>query len=66
MTKLEQIKSTIETLSPEEVRRLGEWLEDLEGRLFDDTIERDAKSGKLDHVLEKVRANMRSDRGEDF
>ena len=66
MPKLDQIKTTIETLSPEEVRRLGEWLEELEGRLFDEAIERDAKAGKLDKVLNKVRANLRADRGEDF
>ena len=66
MTKLDQIKTTIEALSPDEVRRLSEWLEELAGRLFDEAIERDAKAGKLDMVLDKVRANLRADRGEDF
>lgn len=62
MTKLDQIKSSIEALSPEEVRRLGEWLEDLEGRLFDEAIERDAKSGKLDHLAQQALADHKAGR----
>lgn len=48
MTKLEQIQSSIEGLSPEEIARLREWIDHLDARLFDDKIERDAKAGKLD------------------
>lgn len=66
MTKLEQIQSSIESLSTEEIARLRDWLEELDARLFDQKIERDAKSGKLDKLAEQARANMRADRGEDF
>jgi len=66
MTKLEQIQSSIEELSPEEIAKLREWLDELDARLFDEKIERDAKAGKLDKLAEEARANLRSGRGEEF
>ncbi len=50
MTKLEQIQATIENLSSAEIAKLREWLDELDARLFDEKIERDAKSGKLDKL----------------
>ena len=66
MTKLEQIQSSIEGLSSSDVARLREWIDELDARLFDEKIQRDAKAGKLDDVLAKARANMRAGRGEDL
>lgn len=66
MTKLEQIQSSIEGLSAEDIARLRDWLDELDARLFDEKIERDAKSGKLNEVMNQARANMRAGRGEDF
>lgn len=66
MTKLEHIQSTIETLDASEIARLREWLDELDARLFDEKIERDAKAGKLDKLLAEVRTNMAADRGEEF
>jgi len=54
MTKLEQIQSTIEKLSTAEIAELREWLDELDARLFDEKIERDAKSGKLDKLAEQA------------
>ena len=59
MTKLEQIQSTIEQLTPTEIARLREWLDELNERLFDEQIERDAKDGKLDKLAEKALAEHR-------
>ena len=66
MGKMEDIKKSIEALPPKEIAHLGAWLEELESRLFDEAIERDAKSGKLDAVLAEVRANIAAGRGEDL
>ena len=66
MTKLEQIQSSIETLSAEEIAKLRAWLEELDARLFDEKIERDAKAGKLDKLAEEARENLKSGRGEEF
>lgn len=53
MTKLEQIERAIEELSPGEIATLREWLEELDARLFDQKIEHDAASGKLDLLMAK-------------
>ena len=66
MTKLEQIQATIEGLSPGEIARLREWLDELSARNFDDKIARDAKSGKLDALMVDARANLKAGRGEEF
>jgi hypothetical protein len=55
MTKLEQIQSSIEKLSAEEIAKLREWLDELDERLFDEKIERDAKAGKLDKLADEAR-----------
>jgi hypothetical protein len=66
MTKLEQIQSSIEKLSVEEIAELRDWLDELDGRLFDEKIERDAKAGKLDKLAEKARANLKAGLGKEF
>jgi len=55
MTKLEQIQLSIEQLSASEIAKLREWLDELDARLFDEKIERDAKSGKLDKLADQAR-----------
>ena len=57
MTKLEDIVSAIAALSSEDLTRLRAWFEDLEARLFDERIERDAKAGKLDQLAAEARAD---------
>lgn len=66
MTRLEQIQLSIEQLSVDEIARLREWLDELDARIFDEKIERDAKAGKLDKLAAEARANMKAGRGEDF
>jgi hypothetical protein len=55
MSKLEDIEKAIAQLSPGDLARLRAWLEELEGRLLDEMIERDVKSGKSGK-LEKLAA----------
>ena len=66
MTKLEEIQSSIEKLSAEEIAKLREWLAELDAHLFDEKIERDAKSGKLDKLAEQARSNLKAGRGEEL
>ncbi len=66
MTRLEQLQSSIETLSAQEIAELRAWLDELDARLFDEKLERDAKAGKLDKLAEDARANLKSGRGEEF
>ena len=66
MTKFDQIKSSIETLSAPEIARLREWLDDVDQRLFDQRLEEDAKTGKLDKLAAQARANLAAGIGEEF
>lgn len=58
MTKLEDITKAIEQLSPEELAQFRDWFEELQARLWDEQIERDAKSGKLDRLADKWRSDF--------
>jgi len=66
MTKIEQIQADIEKLSAAEIAKLRDWVEELDSRLFDEKLERDAKSGKLDKLSAEARANLKAGRGEEF
>ncbi len=54
MTKLEEIEAAVAQLSPADLKKLRAWLDELDERLFDDKIERDAKVGKLDKLAAKA------------
>ena len=58
MTKLEKIKRRIEALPPQELRALGEWLDELREKLWDEQMERDALSGKLDKLAAEAMADI--------
>jgi hypothetical protein len=53
MTVLE-IERAIAQLSPQDFTHLRERFEEFESRLWDEQIERDAKSGKLDKIAEQA------------
>ena len=62
MTKIDQIKGVIEALPADEKTALKRWLDEIDGQLFDDKIEADAASGKLDGLIAKARANYKAGR----
>lgn len=62
MTKLEEIEAAVAQLSPEELKQFRAWLDELEERLFDEKIERDAKAGKLDELESKAIENHKAGR----
>jgi hypothetical protein len=62
MTKLEDIEKAIAELPPDDLAKLRDWLDQLDARLFDEKIERDAKSGKLDKLIAEARANHKAGR----
>ncbi len=66
MTKLEDIEKAVTRLSAEERAKLRAWLEELEERLFDEAIERDAKAGKLDKLAASARENLKAGRIRDL
>jgi len=60
MTKLEAIEEQIQTLSPEELAKLRDWLLEREAEDWDREIVRDAASGKLDKLFEKSLTDHRA------
>jgi hypothetical protein len=60
MTKVEDIEEAVSKLTPEQLARFRTWFEEFEARRFDEKIERDAKSGKLDRLAEEAGRAYRS------
>jgi len=57
MAKIEDIEKAVERLSPADLAKFRAWFEEFDARAFDDKIERDAKSGKLDKPMAEARTN---------
>lgn len=53
MTKLEELEEEIKKLSPEELTQLRDWFLELDAESWDNQIERDAESGKLDKLFDR-------------
>ena len=62
MTKLEDIERATARLSPDELAKLRAWFEEFDARVFDETIEQDAKSGKLDKLAAVALADHKAGR----
>lgn len=58
MTKLEQIEKSVAFLSVDEVRQFAVWFDELRWQRWDRKIEADSKSGRLDDILDRVRAEI--------
>ena len=48
-----EIEQAITELSPEELARFREWFEEFDARVWDEQIENDAITGKLDKIADK-------------
>ena len=55
-----EIEQAIIQLPPQDFKRLREWFEELEAQKWDEQIERDAKSGKLDKLAEQALKDYRA------
>jgi len=58
MTKLEQIEKSVAELSPDELKAFAAWFEALRADLWDQQIEADAKSSRLDKLEAEARAEI--------
>jgi hypothetical protein len=66
MTKVEQIEKAIQELSTEDLARLRAWFDEFEARAFDERIERDAESGKLDKLAADALAEHKAGRSREL
>ncbi|MEJ2375333.1 MAG: hypothetical protein P8Y53_10510 [Pseudolabrys sp.] len=62
MTKLEDIEKAAAGLAPCEFDRFRAWFEEFQAARFDEKIERDAQSGKLDRLADVAAAEYRMGR----
>jgi len=54
MSKIEIIEKQIQELSAEELEQFRQWFAEFDSELWDQQIESDAKSGKLDTLAERA------------
>jgi len=66
MSTVAEIEQAIEKLDPKEIRRVGDWLDELRERLFDNQIDADAKAGRLDKMIAKAKADYRAGKARPF
>ncbi len=55
MTRIEELRTTIETLPAEEFDQLRQWFMEKDWEHWDRQIERDSEAGKLDFLIEEAR-----------
>ena len=66
MTKLEDIEKAVAELAPRELDRFRAWFEEFQAARFDEKIERDAASGKLDRLAEAAVDDFRKGRAREL
>ena len=60
MTTIDDIEKAVAKLPPKELAAFRAWFEAFDAQRFDEAIERDAKSGKLDRLAEDALAAHQS------
>ncbi|MEB3311958.1 MAG: hypothetical protein VKJ02_17170 [Snowella sp.] len=58
MTTRLEVESAIKQLPENEVRDLVQWLQEYLNNLWDKQLENDLISGKLDHIIAQVEADI--------
>ena len=66
MTTVPEIEAAIRRLSPDELAALRAWLLEYDAARWDDQIERDATSGRLDALAEEALQDLRQGRCKDL
>ena len=54
MSKIEQLKQQIQSLSEKELAEFRAWFQEFDWAMWDRKLERDVASGKLDKLAEKA------------
>jgi hypothetical protein len=62
MSTVAEIKSAIKVLKPREIREVGDLVDELREKLWDQQIDADVKAGRLDKLAEKALVDYRAGR----
>jgi hypothetical protein len=60
MSELEELEKRIRKLSPQDLAKFRAWFAEFDHALWDRQIESDAKSGKLDRLVNEARADYKA------
>ena len=66
MPKLEDIEKAVAELPVDQLARFRAWFEEFDATRFDQRIERDATTGKLDRLAEQALADFRAGRAREL
>ena len=61
-----EIEQAIAELSPEELARFRKWFEEFDARVWEEQIENDAKTGKLDKIADKAIKEYRAGKAKEL
>lgn len=59
---VKDIEAAIAQLPREEITELSQWFEEFQNQLWDEQIERDAKAGRFDTLIEQAKAQAAAGR----
>jgi len=62
MSTIVEIERAVSELSAEELSRFRAWFLDFDAKLWDEQIEADIAAGKLRHLADEARADLRDGR----
>ena len=62
MTKLQRIENDVESLTSEELAAFRKWFQSYDEALWDQQLERDASSGKLDKLRDEALSEHEAER----
>lgn len=54
MDRVEEIEAAIASLPPEEFRRIAQWFYEREQRQWEEEVDNDSASGKIDFLFEEA------------
>ena len=52
--KVEELEKEVQQLSPDQLRQFRAWYEEFDSDIWDEQIEEDARSGKLDDIASQA------------
>jgi hypothetical protein len=61
---IKEIESAVARLPPSELAKFAEWFEEFRARAWDERIEQDLKSGRLDELIKEAEREFESGRCE--
>ena len=63
---LSDLEKAVGALAPDDLARFRAWFDEFDAARFDEKIERDAKSGKLDRLADVALADLRDGRAREL